>query len=67
MTDLTPRNAELLESQYAIRRLQEEVVRLKEKQQPDGSFSGEQGVQVSTTLSLLALAVNYRFLPIYER
>ena len=33
----------------------------------DGSFSGDFGPQVATSLSLLALALNYRFLPIYER
>jgi hypothetical protein len=43
------------------------VRQLKAAQQPDGSIRGEFGVQVSTSLSMLALAVNYRFLPIYER
>jgi hypothetical protein len=43
------------------------VRRLKTIQQADGSFRGSQGTDVSTTLSLLAVAVNYRFLPIYER
>jgi len=43
------------------------VRQLKVAQQADGSIRGEFGVQVSTSLSLLALAVNYRFLPIYER
>ncbi len=43
------------------------VRRLKTVQGDDGSFRGSQGTYVSTTLSLLALAVNYRFLPIYER
>jgi hypothetical protein len=43
------------------------VRQLKESQQPDGSFKGDQGAEVSTSLSLLALALNYRFLPIYER
>ena len=43
------------------------VRRLKSAQQPDGSFSGQFGPEVSTKLSLLALALNYRFLPIYER
>jgi len=36
-------------------------------QADDGSFNGSYGQSVSTSLSLLALAVNYRFLPIYER
>lgn len=40
---------------------------LKSQQQPDGSMKGQFGPLTSTTLSLLALALNYRFLPIYER
>ncbi len=43
------------------------VRRLKEIQKDDGSIDGTQGTYVATTLSLLSLAVNYRFLPIYER
>lgn len=43
------------------------VQRLRDSQQEDGSFSGQFGPETSTQLSLLALAVNYRFLPIYER
>lgn len=43
------------------------IRQLKTVQQPDGSFRGSHGTLVSTTLSLLAVAVNYRFLPIYER
>jgi hypothetical protein len=43
------------------------VRQLKQSQQPDGSIPGQFGPQISTALSLLALAVNYRFLPIYER
>ena len=43
------------------------VRQLKQAQAPDGSFRGQLGAAVSTSLSLLALAVNYRFLPIYER
>jgi hypothetical protein len=43
------------------------VRQLKQKQQPDGSFTGDFGPNVATSLSLLALALNYRFLPIYER
>lgn len=43
------------------------VRRLKTSQQPDGSFAGNFGAATGTSLSLLALAVNYRFLPIYER
>ena len=43
------------------------VRRLKEAQQPDGSIRGRFNPAISTSLSLLSLAVNYRFLPIYER
>ena len=43
------------------------VRRLKSEQKQDGGFEGTQGKYVATTLNLLALAVNYRFLPIYER
>lgn len=41
--------------------------RLKEAQQPDGSIRGRFNPPISTSLSLLSLALNYRFLPIYER
>jgi len=43
------------------------IGQLKQAQQADGSFSGQWGPQFGTTMSLLALALNYRFLPIYER
>jgi len=43
------------------------VRQLKQAQQADGSFTGDFGPAVSTSLHLLALALNYRFLPIYER
>jgi hypothetical protein len=43
------------------------VRHLKQQQQPDGSFQGQFGPEVATSLSLLALALNFRFLPIYER
>jgi hypothetical protein len=43
------------------------VRQLKQQQKPDGSFTGDYGPQVATPMSLLALALNYRFLPIYER
>ncbi len=43
------------------------IQKLKREQQADGSFDGDLGVSNSTSMSLLALAVNYRFLPIYER
>ena len=41
---------------------------LKKTQRSDGSFDfGSHGIQYSTSMSLLALALNYRILPIYER
>jgi hypothetical protein len=40
---------------------------LKEAQRPDGSINGQFGPEASTALSMLALALNFRFLPIYER
>lgn len=43
------------------------IRQLKAAQLPDGSFKGQFGPSASTSLSLLALALNYRFLPIYER
>ena len=43
------------------------IARMKADQNDSGGFDGSQGPYVATTLSLLALAVNYRFLPIYER
>lgn len=43
------------------------VRELKAQQEPDGSFNGDFGKPVNTSMSLLALALNYRFLPIYER
>jgi hypothetical protein len=43
------------------------VRQLKAAQLPDGSFKSQFGATVGTSLSLLALALNYRFLPIYER
>lgn len=43
------------------------IQRLKRDQQSDGSFDGDLGLTNSTSMSLLALALNYRFLPIYER
>jgi hypothetical protein len=43
------------------------VRQLKQAQAPDGSFQGDFGKDVSTSLSLLSLALNFRFLPIYER
>ena len=43
------------------------VRQLKAAQQADGSIPGQHGAPAGTSLSLLALALNYRFLPIYER
>ena len=43
------------------------VKRLKTSQGKDGSWTGQNGAVFSTSASLLALALNYRFLPIYER
>ncbi|OYP35764.1 prenyltransferase/squalene oxidase repeat-containing protein [Rhodopirellula sp. MGV] len=49
-------------------RWNEDLIRsLKSQQKDDGSFEGELGVTNSTSMSLLALGVNFRFLPIYER
>jgi hypothetical protein len=43
------------------------IRQLKQSQASDGSFRGQLDSSVTTSLSLLALAVNFRFLPIYER
>jgi hypothetical protein len=43
------------------------VRQLRAAQQPDGSIRGRFNPVISTSLSLLSLALNYRFLPIYER
>jgi len=40
---------------------------LKSTQQPDGSIQGQFGAPLGTSFALLALALNYKFLPIYER
>jgi hypothetical protein len=40
---------------------------LKQSQNADGSFPGQFGLTAGTALSCLALALNFRFLPIYER
>ena len=40
---------------------------LKRTQLKDGSFHSQHGQAIGTSMSLLALALNYRFLPIYER
>ncbi len=43
------------------------VRKLKSTQNADGSFTGQQGNALATSMNLLAIALNYRFLPIYER
>ena len=43
------------------------IVELKKKQKSDGHFDGNFGPAVATSMNLLALALNFRFLPIYER
>lgn len=40
---------------------------LKRDQRQDGSIPGQHGDTLGTSMSCLALALNYRFLPIYER
>jgi hypothetical protein len=43
------------------------VRELKRVQAADGSIQGQMGTTLGTSMSCLALALNYRFLPIYER
>jgi hypothetical protein len=43
------------------------VRELKQQQQSDGSFNSQFGRSIGTSMALLSLALNYRFLPIYER
>jgi hypothetical protein len=43
------------------------VRQLKSVQASDGSIPSSFGTTIGTSMSLLALALNYRFLPIYER
>ena len=43
------------------------VRQLKTNQAANGSFKSQFGATLGTSMSLLALALNYRFLPIYER
>lgn len=45
----------------------ENITRLNSSQNPDGSWDGSFGATFSTAASLLSLALNYRYLPIYER
>ncbi|MEZ6091803.1 MAG: squalene--hopene cyclase [Pirellulaceae bacterium] len=46
---------------------QKTIRELKDQQAEDGSFNGSHGQAYATAMSMLALALNYRFLPIYER
>ncbi|MGY8643762.1 MAG: squalene--hopene cyclase [Verrucomicrobiales bacterium] len=41
--------------------------KLAAEQAADGSFQGSYGQGYGTAMSLLAMALNYRFLPVYER
>ncbi len=43
------------------------TARLRQIQNENGSFKGNHGEAFSTAAALLSLALNYRFLPIYER
>lgn len=43
------------------------IRQLKQAQQPNGAFPGQFGESLTTGMSLLAMALNYRLLPIYER
>ncbi len=43
------------------------IRQLKSMQAQDGSFSSSHGTAYGTSMSLLCLGLNYRFLPIYER
>jgi hypothetical protein len=46
---------------------QKTIRELKELQREDGSIDSQFGPSYGTSMSLLALALNYRLLPIYER
>ena len=43
------------------------VEKLQKMQQEDGSFFSSHGQAYGTGMSVLALALNYRLLPVYER
>ena len=43
------------------------IKKLGDSQSADGSWEGGMGPGMSTTMGLLSLALNYRYLPIYER
>ncbi len=44
-----------------------QVQHLTETQNEDGSWDGGLGTGISTSLGLLSIALNYRYLPVYER
>lgn len=46
---------------------QENTLTLRELQQDDGSFTSNHGQAYGTAMALLSLALDFRFLPIYER
>lgn len=46
---------------------QKNIVELSKSQNDDGSWDGQFGSAFCTAASLLSLALNYRYLPIYER
>ena len=43
------------------------VERLRKLQDDDGSFTSSHGRAYGTGMAVLALALNYRLLPVYER
>ncbi len=43
------------------------IQKLRSLQNEEGMFRGQLGAANDTSMSLLALALNFRFLPIYER
>lgn len=43
------------------------IINLAQTQNSNGSWEGEHGAAFSTAAALLSLALNYRYLPIYER
>jgi hypothetical protein len=43
------------------------IEQLSQMQSPDGSIDGPLGPSLSTAMGLLSLALNYRYLPVYER
>ncbi len=43
------------------------IRRLRRQQKSDGSFDSQHGIVYGTSMACLSLALNYRFLPIYER